>query len=240
MRNVEAIGHVHGFRHPDGTGRGCPQGRRRFVAAQLPWGFFTTKDAQSGSNCADTVRDAASRCARSPEQLPALRRRRAGGAAQRGLAAGPTDRAAFVVSSLLILVLLVMLLVRRGMPPKTFVVGSALYMTSVSYLMIVGQRHGQRARDPALRAGRRRRPLRQALGDGRLRRLPPGRPPGGDPRHVPVLAGHDDPGAPAAPHGRHRRHALHRHSPPARPARRVECPDSPAAPAGRGAQRRRP
>ena len=29
-----------------------------------------------------------------------------------------------------------MLLVRRGMPPKTFVVGSALYMTSVSYLMI--------------------------------------------------------------------------------------------------------
>jgi signal transduction histidine kinase len=49
---------------------------------------------------------------------------------------GPTDRAPFVVSTLLLVLLLVMLLVRRGMPPKTFVVGAALYMTSVSCLMI--------------------------------------------------------------------------------------------------------
>src|SRR5271163_2718786 len=49
---------------------------------------------------------------------------------------GPIDRAAFAVSSLLLLVLLVLLVVRRGMPPKTFVVGAAVYMTSVSYLMI--------------------------------------------------------------------------------------------------------
>ena len=55
---------------------------------------------------------------------------------------GPTDRSAFVVSTLLILVLLVMLLVRRGMPPKTFVVGAALYMTSVSYLMIAANGMG--------------------------------------------------------------------------------------------------
>ena len=34
------------------------------------------------------------------------------------------------------LVLLLMLLVRRGRPPKTFVVGAALYMTSVTYLMM--------------------------------------------------------------------------------------------------------
>src|ERR1700722_1320217 len=55
---------------------------------------------------------------------------------------GPTDRYAFVVSSLLIVVLLVMLLVRRGMPPKTFVVGAAIYMTSVSYLMIAANGMG--------------------------------------------------------------------------------------------------
>jgi signal transduction histidine kinase len=55
---------------------------------------------------------------------------------------GPTDRAAFVVSTLLLLLLLVMLLVRRGMPPTTFVVGSALYMTSVSYLMIAANGMG--------------------------------------------------------------------------------------------------
>jgi len=55
---------------------------------------------------------------------------------------GPTDRYAFVVSTVLIIVLLVMLLARRGMPPKTFVVGAALYMTSVSYLMIAANGMG--------------------------------------------------------------------------------------------------
>ena len=55
---------------------------------------------------------------------------------------GPTDRAAFVVSSLLLVLILVMLLVRRGMPPKTFVIGAALYMTSVSYLMIAANGMG--------------------------------------------------------------------------------------------------
>jgi len=49
---------------------------------------------------------------------------------------GPTDRAAFVVSTSLLVFLLVMLFARRGLPPKTFVIGSALYMMSVSYLMI--------------------------------------------------------------------------------------------------------
>jgi signal transduction histidine kinase len=55
---------------------------------------------------------------------------------------GPVDPAALVVSSILIIVLLVMLLVRRGLPPKTFVVGAALYMTSVSYLMIAANGMG--------------------------------------------------------------------------------------------------
>jgi signal transduction histidine kinase len=49
---------------------------------------------------------------------------------------GPVDRGTFVASSVVILVLLVLLLVRRGMPPKTFLVGSALYMTSVGLLMV--------------------------------------------------------------------------------------------------------
>ncbi|HEY5386102.1 MAG TPA: sensor histidine kinase [Acidimicrobiales bacterium] len=49
---------------------------------------------------------------------------------------GPTNRGAFLASSLLLLLILTMLLVRRGMPPKTFVVGSALYMSSVGLLMV--------------------------------------------------------------------------------------------------------
>src|ERR1700761_7910270 len=55
---------------------------------------------------------------------------------------GATHRSAFLVSCVLILVLFVMLLARRGMPPKTFVVGAALYMTSVSYLMIAANGMG--------------------------------------------------------------------------------------------------
>jgi signal transduction histidine kinase len=55
---------------------------------------------------------------------------------------GPVDRGAFLVSSLLLVLLFVMLLVRRGMPPKTFVVGAALYMTSVSYLMLAANGMG--------------------------------------------------------------------------------------------------
>ena len=49
---------------------------------------------------------------------------------------GPTDSGAFLVSTLLLVVLLVLLLARRGMPPRTFLVGSALYMSSVALLML--------------------------------------------------------------------------------------------------------
>jgi signal transduction histidine kinase len=49
---------------------------------------------------------------------------------------GPTNVGAYVASSLLLILILSLLLVRRGMPPKTFVVGSALYMTSVGLLMV--------------------------------------------------------------------------------------------------------
>src|SRR5580704_16542036 len=49
---------------------------------------------------------------------------------------GPTNVGAYVASSLLLILILSLLLVRRGMPPRTFVVGSALYMTSVGLLMV--------------------------------------------------------------------------------------------------------
>jgi signal transduction histidine kinase len=49
---------------------------------------------------------------------------------------GPTDFGLYVVSSLLLFVILALIVVRRGMPPRTFVVGSALYMSSVSLLML--------------------------------------------------------------------------------------------------------
>ena len=49
---------------------------------------------------------------------------------------GPTDRGDFLVSSLLLILILALLVVRRGMPPRTFVVGSALYMSSVAFLLL--------------------------------------------------------------------------------------------------------
>ena len=49
---------------------------------------------------------------------------------------GPVDRAAYLVSNLLLLLILVLILARRGMPPRTFVVGAALYMSSVALLMV--------------------------------------------------------------------------------------------------------
>ena len=49
---------------------------------------------------------------------------------------GPTDTGLYFVSSLLLLVILTMILVRRGMPPRTFLVGAALYMSSVALLML--------------------------------------------------------------------------------------------------------
>jgi signal transduction histidine kinase len=49
---------------------------------------------------------------------------------------GPTDTGLYLVSSLLLLVILTLLLVRRGMPPRTFIVGSGLYMSSVALLML--------------------------------------------------------------------------------------------------------
>jgi signal transduction histidine kinase len=49
---------------------------------------------------------------------------------------GPTDRGAYLVSSLLLVLILALLLVRRGMPPRTFVVGCALYTSSVAFLML--------------------------------------------------------------------------------------------------------
>ena len=58
----------------------CVAGPRR--------GFPRRKALSPGRKCADTVRDAAPRCARPPDQLPALRRGGGGGTAQRGLATG--------------------------------------------------------------------------------------------------------------------------------------------------------
>jgi signal transduction histidine kinase len=49
---------------------------------------------------------------------------------------GPTDPAAYLASSLLMALILVLLLVRRGMPPRSFVVGCALYTSSVAFLML--------------------------------------------------------------------------------------------------------
>jgi hypothetical protein len=49
---------------------------------------------------------------------------------------GSTDPALYIASSLLLIVILGLIVVRRGMPPRTFVVGSALYMSSVALLML--------------------------------------------------------------------------------------------------------
>lgn len=49
---------------------------------------------------------------------------------------GPVDRSAYIASCALLVVILLLLLARRGMAPRTFVVGAALYVSSVSYLML--------------------------------------------------------------------------------------------------------
>ena len=49
---------------------------------------------------------------------------------------GPSDPGLYVASSLLLIVILTLIVVRRGMPPRTFVVGSALYMSSVALLTL--------------------------------------------------------------------------------------------------------
>ncbi len=49
---------------------------------------------------------------------------------------GPTNSGAYLVSSLLLVLIVLLILVRRGMPPRTFVVGCALYATSVTFLML--------------------------------------------------------------------------------------------------------
>src|SRR5580698_7709495 len=49
---------------------------------------------------------------------------------------GPIDRGAYIASCSLLVVILLLLLARRGMPPRTFVVGAALYISSVAYLML--------------------------------------------------------------------------------------------------------
>jgi signal transduction histidine kinase len=49
---------------------------------------------------------------------------------------GPTDLGLYVLSSVLLIVILTLIVVRHGAQPRTFVVGSALYMTSVALLMV--------------------------------------------------------------------------------------------------------
>ena len=49
---------------------------------------------------------------------------------------GPTDRGAYFVSTGLLLLILTLLVVRRARAPRTFIVGSALYMSSVAFLML--------------------------------------------------------------------------------------------------------
>ncbi len=49
---------------------------------------------------------------------------------------GPTNGGAYLVSSLLLGLILLLILVRRGMPPRSFVVGCALYTSSVAFLML--------------------------------------------------------------------------------------------------------
>jgi signal transduction histidine kinase len=49
---------------------------------------------------------------------------------------GPVDRGAYIASCALLVVILLLLLARRGMPPRTYVIGAALYISSVSYLML--------------------------------------------------------------------------------------------------------
>jgi hypothetical protein len=49
---------------------------------------------------------------------------------------GSTDPGLYAISSLLLVVILTLIVVRRGMPPRTFLVGSALYMSSVALLML--------------------------------------------------------------------------------------------------------
>ena len=112
LRNVEAFGRGRIRRRQPGR-----VVHRAGAALLRRWsrrGFSRRKTLSPGRICADTVRDAASRSARSPDQLPALRRRRRGRAAQRGLAPGPDRPGRLLVSSLLLLVILALLLVRRG------------------------------------------------------------------------------------------------------------------------------
>jgi signal transduction histidine kinase len=49
---------------------------------------------------------------------------------------GPTDLGLYILSSLLLMVILTLIVVRHGRPPRTFVVGSGLYMTSVALLIL--------------------------------------------------------------------------------------------------------
>ena len=49
---------------------------------------------------------------------------------------GPTDGAAYLVSWLILALVVALLVLRRGLPPKTFVVGAALYVSSVAFLML--------------------------------------------------------------------------------------------------------
>jgi signal transduction histidine kinase len=49
---------------------------------------------------------------------------------------GPTDSGAYLVSWLILVVTLALVLLRRGLPPKTFVVGGAFYVSSVACLML--------------------------------------------------------------------------------------------------------
>ncbi len=49
---------------------------------------------------------------------------------------GPTNARAFLASTLLLIAIITLIVVRRGMPPRTFVVGSALYTASVALLMV--------------------------------------------------------------------------------------------------------
>ena len=49
---------------------------------------------------------------------------------------GPSDPGLYVASSLLLVVIVTLMFVRRGMPPRTFLVGAALYVSSVALLML--------------------------------------------------------------------------------------------------------
>jgi hypothetical protein len=49
---------------------------------------------------------------------------------------GPVDHGAYVASTLLLLLICALIVVRRGTLPRTFVVGTALYTSSVAFLML--------------------------------------------------------------------------------------------------------